>query len=219
MGIYMLVCTPTGQMYIGSSVDIGERFYAHRGYLRRGLHKNRLLQAAWAEYGEDALDFRIVEVVDHLVRLRARENAWLREVQPFEPAGFNSHRNARGRGFRFTPEQCAKVSAALKGKPKSEAHRAALAARPITDAERANGRRMGLAGRGVPKSAEHRQKIGAAQRGGTNHHARLTEVQVIEIKRRLAAGGETLFAIGRDFGVHEVTIHNIKSGKSWGHLG
>ena len=218
MGIYMLTCTPTGQMYIGSSVDVGERFYAHRGELRRGRHKNRLLQAAWNEHGEDALDFRIVEVVDHLARLRARENAWLRDVQPFDPVGFNNHRNARGRGFRFTPEQCANVSAALKGKPKSAAHRAAIAARPVHDAWRENGRLVGLASKGVPKSAEHRRKIGEPQRGSGNHRARLTEAQVIEIKRRLAAGGETLFAIGRDFGVHEVTIHNIKSGKRWAHV-
>jgi hypothetical protein len=46
---------------------------------------------------------------------------------------------------------------------------------------------------------------------------KLTESQVHEARRRIAAG-ESGASIGRDFGVHEDTIGKIKRGVTWGHL-
>jgi hypothetical protein len=53
--------------------------------------------------------------------------------------------------------------------------------------------------------------------GSLNHRAKLTEPQVSEIKRRLAAGeGQT--AISRDYGVTNKLIHLIAKGRIWGHV-
>jgi hypothetical protein len=46
----------------------------------------------------------------------------------------------------------------------------------------------------------------------------LTEPKVVEIKRQLAAGGKTVGAIAREFGVHMTTINCIKWGKTWKHV-
>jgi transposase-like protein len=46
----------------------------------------------------------------------------------------------------------------------------------------------------------------------------LTEPKVLEIKRQLAAGGKTVGAIAREFGVHMTTINCIKWGKTWKHV-
>lgn len=46
-------------------------------------------------------------------------------------------------------------------------------------------------------------------------HVSLQERQVIEIKRRLAAGGESCQKIANDYGVHVTTINSIKLGKTW----
>ena len=43
----------------------------------------------------------------------------------------------------------------------------------------------------------------------------LREDQVIEIKRRLAAGGESCQRIANDYGVHVTTINAIKNNKIW----
>jgi transposase-like protein len=43
----------------------------------------------------------------------------------------------------------------------------------------------------------------------------LNEAKVLEIKRQLAAGGKSVAAIARDFGVHITTINCIKWGKTW----
>jgi transcriptional regulator with PAS, ATPase and Fis domain len=43
----------------------------------------------------------------------------------------------------------------------------------------------------------------------------LNTAQVVEIKRRLAAGNESAAKIARDYGVHVTTVNLIKYGKTW----
>ena len=43
----------------------------------------------------------------------------------------------------------------------------------------------------------------------------LREHQVVEIKRRLAAGGESCQKIANDYGVHVTTVNAIKNNKIW----
>jgi len=43
----------------------------------------------------------------------------------------------------------------------------------------------------------------------------LREHQVIEIKQRLAAGGESCQKIANDYGVHVTTVNAIKNNKIW----
>lgn len=46
----------------------------------------------------------------------------------------------------------------------------------------------------------------------------LTDKKVMEIKRMLASGKTTGRAISKTFGVHEMTISDIKTGRRWGHI-
>jgi hypothetical protein len=48
--------------------------------------------------------------------------------------------------------------------------------------------------------------------------ARLTDAQVIEMRRRYAEQGVTMTALGREFGVHRVTVHDVVLGVTWRHL-
>ena len=57
-----------------------------------------------------------------------------------------------------------------------------------------------------------------SSRKGKRGHAVLTEGKVIEIKRQLAAGGKSVAAIAREFGVHITTINCIKWNKTWKHV-
>ncbi|WBK39893.1 transcriptional regulator [Rhodobacteraceae phage LS06-2018-MD07] len=57
----------------------------------------------------------------------------------------------------------------------------------------------------------------ATGRGENNSKAKLTQEQVLEI-RRLLKGGKTATAIAKSYGVHQVTISRIKNGQRWGHL-
>lgn len=218
IGVYAIRLRGSIQCYIGSSADIGNRWSHHRSFLRRGAHANALLQAAWSEHGEAAFEFNIIEIVSDVPDLPSREQAWLDDLRPYEAGrGFNRSPSTNGVGWQYTDEQRARLSAALKGKKKSPEHVAKMRQRMITDADRARMAIVGRAGAGVPKSEDHRRKIGQPQAGELNHRAKLTNAAVAQIKRRLALGekGRTL---AREFGVHEVAISQIKNGHSWVHV-
>lgn len=58
---------------------------------------------------------------------------------------------------------------------------------------------------------------GGDHRGERNGHARLVEEQVIEIRRRVAAG-ETQAALALEFGVHVMTISQLVRRLTWRHV-
>jgi hypothetical protein len=62
-----------------------------------------------------------------------------------------------------------------------------------------------------------RLRDGTLPRGTRNGSARLTEEQVVEIKRRLLAG-ESRASLGREFGVRAENISHIATGRNWAWL-
>jgi len=78
-GIYIILNTKNGKVYIGQAVDFGERWYVHRSALKNNRHKNRHLQAAWNKYGEDCFVFEVVEIVNSIDELQKAEDVWLSE--------------------------------------------------------------------------------------------------------------------------------------------
>ena len=75
-GVYQIRCLPTGKIYVGSAVDLYERWYEHRRALRLGKHINAYLQAAWNKYGEESFEFSILELVSVSVLLQT-EQRWI----------------------------------------------------------------------------------------------------------------------------------------------
>lgn len=55
----------------------------------------------------------------------------------------------------------------------------------------------------------------AKKRKGRARRVMLNATQVVEIKRRLAAGNESATKIAKDYGVHVTTVNLIKYGKTW----
>jgi NUMOD3 motif len=108
------------------------------------------------------------------------------------------------------------LSAALKGKPKSAAHRANLwANRQMTPEFEQRMARNGRAHKGRPKSAETRAKMSAAQAAG---RPVLTAAIVREIKQLLADGEIRAAEIARRFGITPGAVSSIKHGRNWGHI-
>lgn len=69
------------------------------------------------------------------------------------------------------------------------------------------------------ENVQHSWKVGTRNpaRGENSGTAKLTGAQVLEIRRRLAAG-ERQVPLAREFGVHQATVWAIKHRKIWGHL-
>ena len=55
-------------------------------------------------------------------------------------------------------------------------------------------------------------------KGEANGCAKLTKADVVAIKKRLAAGGETHKAIAVDYGVDRSSISYINTGRRWAHV-
>lgn len=64
------------------------------------------------------------------------------------------------------------------------------------------------------RKADH----GTRRRGSQAAGARLTESNVLEIRKRYAAG-ETVYGLADQFGVTFTTIHAVVIGRSWKHVG
>lgn len=89
-GVYVIRCLATGEVYVGSSVNLRARLSEHRSTLRHGLHYNRALQEAWTKYGESSFQIEIVEVVDTPADLGVAECRWIDSLHAREPgSGFN----------------------------------------------------------------------------------------------------------------------------------
>lgn len=81
-GIYKINNTVVSNAYyLGSSMDIDDRWTVHRWALRNNRHENSRLQRAWNKYGESAFSFEIIEVfVGTLHELLLREDEYLEKL-------------------------------------------------------------------------------------------------------------------------------------------
>lgn len=80
-GVYQIVNLVNGKCYVGSSVQIESRIFKHLAFLRRGNHPNAHLQAAFSKYGEQAFDYKLLEVCRKDVLL-GREQFYLDALSP-----------------------------------------------------------------------------------------------------------------------------------------
>jgi group I intron endonuclease len=60
------------RIYIGSTVDMVNRWWTHLYYLRNGDHHSPKLQRHYNKYGEDDLVFEIIETGDYLCKEHLR---------------------------------------------------------------------------------------------------------------------------------------------------
>lgn len=134
-GIYFIINTINGKVYVGSSRDVKSRWREHRSTLRRNKHRNEYLQNAWNKEGENAFVFTCAEQTGTLpeAELLEREQHWIESAIAADRSfGYNLRptalrsvisedtrlklRNAN-LGKRHSEETKAKLSASLTGKP------------------------------------------------------------------------------------------------------
>ncbi|KKN23367.1 hypothetical protein LCGC14_0905660 [marine sediment metagenome] len=113
-GIYEIVNTINGKMYIGSAVSLSGRFRQHRFTLKNGKHGNVHLQRAWNKYGPVSFVFSVIEYVAEK-DLLAREQYWI-DAYGVASEGYNICPIAGSNlGLRWSEEAKRKASIAKKG--------------------------------------------------------------------------------------------------------
>lgn len=192
--IYRILNVANDHFYIGSSVNIRRRRWEHWDSLKKGVHHCEALQAAWAEFGEDAFEFEIIEEVADETKLLHVEETYLLKYAG-SPECYNTAVSAHQSPAALLRVRV-KISDGLRrkyedptyrprlGKLHSEETKAKISAK--VQAAVADGRggkfipsgetrnRMSLAlkgnqnAKGHVRSEEHRQKLAQASRGNQN---------------------------------------------------
>jgi len=148
MGIYEIVYKGVC-VYVGSSINIKRRFAQHKNTLRRGLHRNFILQRMWDKNkNENIFVFNPLMEVKAVEELSAWEKVILKLINP--PANLTDHTGV----YLHTAEAKQKMKGA-----KSPEHLANLRVAARKRRGVPNGRK------GVKSSEETIQKLKIAHQG------------------------------------------------------
>lgn len=207
-GIYRIRNIQNNKCYIGSSASVkgfSTRWSKHRKQLERQQHHSPKLQNAWNKYGADAFIFEVLLYCDP-------ENCLIYEqiyLDYFKPEYNISPTAASCLGVKRSPEFKRRAKIASTDRRHSYATKEKL-------------RQMKLAlGTNFREGTKHTKytlaKMSQQQRGSRNPQAKLTEQDVIMIRKQLDQG-VTQQTIANHYGVSRAMISNIKRGHSWRHI-
>jgi group I intron endonuclease len=105
--IYAIKCEPTGESYVGATVNLKLRMQVHCSMLRGGYQDNTRLQRAWNKHGESS--FRVYELETVGEDWAMAEHRWMVKSAPL----FNQMSAGIG-GAPIDPEVLQKRNAAVK---------------------------------------------------------------------------------------------------------
>lgn len=169
-GIYKITNTITGGFYIGSSVDIRERFYNHRRYLSNNEHCNRHLQNSWNKHGSQAFEFSVILLCEKSEMLFF-EQLLIDNLKPTYNIAKSVTAPMLGRPrSEETKRKISKSNIGKQvwwiGKHLSEEHKLKLREANLgkTHSEEAK-RKISEAKRGIPRAEETKHKISMTLRG------------------------------------------------------
>lgn len=95
-GIYCIRNTKNEKVYVESTKNF-KTMSGRRLLLNMGSHTNKALQGDWKEYGAEAFEFEILEVLkkketgyfNEKEELKKLEEKWLKKLQPYGERGYN----------------------------------------------------------------------------------------------------------------------------------
>lgn len=70
----------------------------------------------------------------------------------------------------------------------------------------------------VHSQASPNTKIAIEKRKGEITNSKLTETEVIRLKKKLKRGKNPLYKIAREFGITHTQLNRIRRGENWGHV-
>ena len=120
-GVYKITNIINGKSYIGSSINIYDRWREHKRELRKNKHHSTHLQSAWNKYGEENFEFIILEECNKDETLQ-REQYYLDTYESFnKEKGYNISKNSSApmMGRTFSEETLVKLSEGVRNRDKS----------------------------------------------------------------------------------------------------
>jgi len=186
-----------------------QRWKSHKRALKRNIHKNPHIQNAWNKYGEDAFEFVVLTEARNQDELDKLE--WVYE----KLFGYYNLREGGG-GGKFSDEAKRRMSAARVGKvPWNKGLTKEIDDRILRDSIARRGKGNPMYGRNwSPKQ----RKIMRKQIGENHPNAKLTEKDVMEIRRRHQPYKVGFGKLAKEYGVDKKLIINIVKRQIWKHV-
>ena len=110
-GVYLIFNLVSGKRYVGSSINIYNRFYEHIHILKRNEAHNKHLKNSWNKYVEESFVFQVLEYCEPEVQFE-REQYYIDLIKPEYNLTLNVVANT---GHKVAEETKKKISAAKKG--------------------------------------------------------------------------------------------------------
>lgn len=241
MFVYLIWHKPTGKCYVGQTVmTVAERMRSHRSKAKNAKKCNEMaVTAAIRKHGWGEFDYAILEQCNDQDELNDTERYWINHYDSLAPNGYNiqaggtlgvdaaaarERRRQSAIGRALSDETKRKISEANKGKVVSDEAKAKMAAAKIGSSrsdETKEKIRVAFTGRAITdeakaKMSEARKAAGHA-RGSSHPKTKLTETDVIEI-RRLYENGEKPKQIAVLYDLPASTVSNIVARRSWAYI-
>lgn len=208
-GIIYKATFPNGKCYIGQTTKtLKHRIGQHLYNLNR---ENLAFHNAIKKYGEDGLTWSAIDTADDLEELNRKEMFWIEFHKSYVhneySNGYNLTRGGDGSmGFRHSKETCLKLRSDHLGTKASDETRLKMS---VTRKGKTNGHL------GTKASDETRAKMSATSRGESNGNAKLTWVQVHEIRARYVFGKISTRELATIYKVNKSAIVRIVANQAW----
>lgn len=196
--VYAITNTNNGNSYIGSTINLRNRWVAHRRMLRAGKHHSYILQAAWDKHKEGAFQFSLLLVCPKELRTFYEE-----KLLPV--ASYNLVKTKLQKIFSG-----AKISAALAGKPKTDAHKAAISAGKLgmkmdpAFCEKARLRQLGK-----PVTNLTKQRLSGAIKLARSAEARGTRERAHKVYGAYVYGGPSISELCANVGITTTSFYTV----------
>ena len=230
IGIYRIVNNVNGKCYVGSAVNLNNRWRIHKHNLKNKKHKNNHLQNAWNKYGEENFIFEILEYVydkKDLIKIEQYYIDWLDSTN--REFGYNICKVAGNvLGYKHTDKTKQKLSDIGKTKfginnsfygehhtkETKEKLRIINLNRSVSS-ETKQKISNALTGRKLSERREWRKKIGLANSGDNTLSAKLNWEKVEEIRNKHIPGVYGYKKLAEEYGVSVSCVENVVNFKTW----
>ena len=97
------------KVFIGSTLNLDGIFNRHEFQLKMGVHRNKILQADWNEFGAENFAVEVLEEVfprenpeyNYKADLEVLEDLWLEKLEPYGEKGYNERKKTREERLRM----------------------------------------------------------------------------------------------------------------------
>lgn len=213
--IYQAKNIITGKSYIGQTITkFAVRKRGHYNKTNNG--SNTYFHNALRKHGFENFEWTILVEGKTIDELNLLEPEYIEKIGTLAPDGYNL--TTGGNNCRVTDVVKQKLRLANLGRKFTKEHKQKLSVtqigKKITNETK---QKMSIARLGYKLTDETRQKIRNANQGVLARSAKLTEMQVLEIREELAKGIKQ-GVLAKKFGISRTTICEIKNGYTWSHL-